>query len=286
MNNETVKQAQILSEALPYIQQFHGKTVVVKYGGAAMVDDELRRAVISDIVLLSLVGIKVVVVHGGGPEIDAMLAKIGKKPVFMDGLRHTDGETMEVVQMVLCGRVGKQLAQFIGERGGKALSLSGQDGRLLVAKKLSGDKDLGWVGELVKVDPAPVEMALEKDYIPVISTVACGEKPGEAYNINADIAAAKLAGALKAEKLILLTDVKGLLRDKSDENTLISVVNISEVPSLMDEGIIGGGMIPKVNCCVDAVQNGVKRAHILDGRIKHSMLIEILSDEGIGTVIE
>jgi acetylglutamate kinase len=285
MNNETVKQARILSEALPYIQRFHGKTVVVKYGGGAMVQEELQRTVINDIVLLSLVGMKVVVVHGGGPEINAMLGKIGKEPRFVDGLRYTDDETMEIVQMVLCGRVGKQLAQFIGERGGKALSLSGMDGRMLVARKRPG-KDLGLVGELVSVDPAPVELALSRDYIPVVSTVACGEEPGGLYNINADIAAARLAGALGAEKLILLTDVKGLLRDKDDEDTLISAVTLDRVPELMQEGIISGGMIPKVDCCVDAVRRGVKRAHILDGRIPHSMLIEILSDEGIGTVIE
>ena len=286
MNHSMVEQARILSEALPYIQRFHGKTVVVKYGGGAMLSDELRRAVISDIVLLSLVGIKVVVVHGGGPEINALLNKIGKEPVFVDGLRYTDDETMEVVQMVLCGRVGKQLTQLIGEQGGRALGLSGLDGRMMVAKKLSDGKDLGWVGELTDVDPAPVQLAIEGDYIPVVSTVACGEQQGTVYNINADIGAAKLASALKAEKLILLTDVRGLLRNREDENTLISSVALSEVENLMREGIISGGMIPKVECCASAVRQGVTRAHILDGRIPHSMLIEILSDEGIGTVIE
>jgi acetylglutamate kinase len=285
MNRSIIEQARILSEALPYIQRFHGKTVVVKYGGGAMLNDELRRAVISDIVLLSLVGIKVVVVHGGGPEINALLKKIGKEPEFVDGLRYTDDETMEVVQMVLCGGVGKRLAQLIGEQGGKALSLSGLDGRMMVAKKLSGPTDLGWVGELTAVDPAPVQLALEGDYIPVVSTVASGEEPGTAYNINADIAAAKLAGEMKAEKLILLTDVNGILRDRENEETLISAVKLSEVKKLKEDGIISGGMIPKVECCEDAVRQGVARAHILDGRIPHSMLIEILSDEGIGTVI-
>jgi acetylglutamate kinase len=288
MNNSTIKQARILSEALPYIQKFHGKTIVVKYGGGAMLSDELRRDVISDIVLLSLVGIKVVVVHGGGPEIDALLTKTGKEPLFIDGLRYTDDETMDIVQMVLCGKIGKQLAQLIGEQGGQALSLSGLDGRMIVAKKHNGDIDLGRVGEIIHIDPTPVEMALNgtKPYIPVVSTVACGENDGEVYNINADTAAAKLAVALQAEKLILLTDVRGLLRDKDDKDSLISTVALSEVDALLASGVISGGMIPKVNCCVDAVKAGVAGAHILDGRIHHSMLIELLSDEGIGTVIQ
>ena len=279
-----IDKARILSEALPYIQQYHGKTVVVKYGGAAIAADDLCRSVISDIVLLSLVGIKVVLVHGGGPEINEMLKKVGKESKFIDGLRYTDEETMDVVQMVLCGRISKQLVQLIGEQGGKALSLSGMDGRMMVAKKLEG-KDLGLVGELTNIDPRPVQMALEGGYIPVISTVACGEEQGVAYNINADTAAASIAAALSAEKLILMTDVSGLMRDHKDENTLISVVTLPEVALLIKEGIIGGGMIPKVDCCVEAVRQGVPRAHILDGRVPHSILVEILSDQGIGTMI-
>ncbi len=280
-----IDRAKILSEALPYIQRFHKKTVVIKYGGAAMQSDELRRAVISDIVLLSLVGISVVVVHGGGPEINEMLNKIGKQPVFVDGLRYTDPETMDIVQMVLCGRVGKQLTQFISEHGGRALGLSGMDGRMMTAQKLRGPSDCGLVGELVNVDPVPVMHALAGGYIPVVSTVACGEEPGVVYNINADTAAAKLAAALDAEKLILLTDVRGLLRDPHDEASLIPVVTLPEVPHLIKSGIVSGGMIPKMDCCVEAVRQGVARAHILDGRIPHCILIEMLSDAGIGTMI-
>ncbi|MCL2695404.1 MAG: acetylglutamate kinase [Clostridiales bacterium] len=280
-----IEKARILSEALPYIKLYHGKTVVVKYGGSAMQSEELCEAVISDIVLLSLVGIRVVVVHGGGPEINEVLEKVGKEPRFVDGLRYTDEETMDVVQMVLSGRVGKQLSRLIGEEGGKALSLSGVDGRMMVARKLRADKDLGLVGELTDVNPEPVRLALEGGYIPVISTVACGEQPGEIFNINADTAAARLAAALEAEKLILLTDVRGLMRDPSDESTLIQVVSLPEVPRLIKSGVISGGMIPKVDCCVEAVRQGVPRTHILDGRIPHSILIETLSHEGIGTMI-
>ena len=281
----TIEKAHTLSEALPYIQRFHGKTIVIKYGGGAMQSDELCRQVIADVVLLSLVGIRVVVVHGGGPEINELLAKIGKEPRFVGGLRYTDAETMEVVQMVLCGRVSKQLAQMIGEQGGKALSLSGMDGRMLVAKKLEAKEDLGFVGEITGVDPKPVKLALEGGYIPVISTVACGEEAGTMYNINADSAAAKLAVAINAEKLILLTDVRGILRDPKDESTLIPDVALSDIPKLTESGIISGGMIPKVECCADVVRGGVPRAHILDGRVPHSILIEILSDKGIGTMI-
>ena len=278
-----IDQAHILSEALPYIRKYHGKTIVVKYGGNAMQTEELCRTVISDIVLLSLVGIRVVVVHGGGPEINDMLKKIGKESKFINGLRYTDEETMEVVQMVLAGRVGKQLAQLIGELGGKALSLSGVDGRLIEAKQL--DENLGLVGEITQVNPELVTMAIEQGYIPIVSTVACGNEPGQVFNINADSAAAQVAIAVKAEKLILLTDVRGLLRDYKDEDTLLSTVHLPEVPQLVKQGVISGGMIPKVECCVDAVRRGVPRAHILDGRLRHSILIELLSDEGIGTMI-
>jgi acetylglutamate kinase len=248
-----------------------------------MQTEELRRAVIGDIVLLSLVGIRVVVVHGGGPEINEMLGKVGKQPVFVNGLRHTDEETMGIVQMVLCGRIGKQLAQLIGELGGRALGLSGLDGRLLTARRAG--EELGLVGEIVGVDPAPVTHALAGGYIPVVSTVACGEREGEVYNINADTAAAKLAAALGAEKLMLLTDVRGLMRDPKDESTLIPMAALSEVPQLIKTGVVAGGMIPKVECCVEAVRQGVSRATILDGRIPHSILIEMLSDEGTGTMI-
>ena len=279
-----IDKARTLSEALPYIQQYHGKTVVIKYGGAAIQASELCQSVISDIILLSLVGISVVLVHGGGPEINDMLKKVGKESRFVNGLRHTDAETMDIVQMVLSGRVSKQLVQLIGEQGGRALSLSGMDGRMLVAHKLPG-VDLGFVGELSEVDPEPIKMALEKGYIPVISTVACGEEPGVAYNINADTAAARIAAAIGAEKLILMTDVPGLLRDQKDESSLISIVTLPEVDQLVEEGVISGGMIPKVDCCVEAVKQGVPRAHILDGRVSHSILIEILSDQGIGTMV-
>ncbi|MDR2670299.1 MAG: acetylglutamate kinase [Oscillospiraceae bacterium] len=278
-----VDKARLLSEALPYIQKYNKKTVVIKYGGSAMLEDALRRAVISDIVLLSLVGIRVVVVHGGGPEINEMLAKIGKEPRFINGLRHTDEETMEVVQMVLCGKVNKALTQLIGELGGRALGLSGLDGRLLTARRLDGD--YGLVGELESIDPAPLITALDNGYIPVVSTVAGGAAPGAVYNINADTAAARLAARLAAEKLILLTDVRGLMRVPEDETTLIPMVTLSEVPPLLKSGIVRGGMIPKVACCVEALRAGVRRTHILDGRIPHSILIEMLSDEGVGTMI-
>jgi len=281
----TIERAHILSEALPYIRRFHGKTMVVKYGGGAMQSDELCRQVIADVVLLSLVGIRVVVVHGGGPEINELLSKIGKEPRFVGGLRYTDAETMEAVQMVLCGRVSKQLAQLIGEQGGKALSLSGMDGRMLVAKKLVAEHDLGFVGELTTVDPEPINIALAGGYIPVVSTVACGEEPGIMYNINADSAAARLAVAIGAEKLLLLTDVRGILRDHKDESTLIPEVGLDEIDELKSSGVISGGMIPKVECCANVVRGGVPRAHILDGRVPHSLLIELLSDQGIGTMI-
>ncbi|SMC65093.1 acetylglutamate kinase [Papillibacter cinnamivorans] len=286
MTYSHVDRATVLAEALPYIQRFNGKTVVVKYGGNAMISEELRQAVISDIVLLSLVGIRVVVVHGGGPEISDMLKKIGKPSRFVNGLRYTDGETMDVVQMVLCGKVNKDLVATINRMGGKALGLCGMDGGMMKAVKLQdGENDYGLVGEITEVCPNPVTDALEKGYIPVISTVALGIDAETAYNINADTAAAKLAVALKAEKLILLTDVRGLLRDPKNEETLLHVVQVSSVPGLVKDGIIGGGMIPKVDCCVEAVRCGVERTHILDGRIPHSILIEMLSDEGIGTMI-
>ena len=278
-----IDRAQILVEALPYIQKYHGKTVVIKYGGNAMISDDLRHAVMSDIVLLSLVGIHVVVVHGGGPEINEMLSKVNKQSKFVDGLRYTDEETMDIVQQVLCGRVNKNLVATLNRMGGKALGLCGMDGGLLQAVKK--DARYGLVGEIKAVNPAPVQDVLDRGYIPVISTVAMGVDGETSYNINADTAAAKLAVALGAEKLILLTDVRGILRDPSDEDTLIHVVRMSEVPMLIKDGIIKGGMIPKLECCVEAVRSGVSRAHILDGRVPHSILIEILSDQGIGTML-
>ena len=278
-----IDRAQILVEALPYIQKYHGKTVVIKYGGNAMISDDLRHAVMSDIVLLSLVGIHVVVVHGGGPEINEMLSKVNKQSKFVDGLRYTDEETMDIVQQGLCGRVNKNLVATLNRMGGKALGLCGLDGGLLQAVKK--DARYGLVGEIKAVNPAPVQDVLDRGYIPVISTVAMGVDGETSYNINADTAAAKLAVALGAEKLILLTDVRGILRDPSDEDTLIHVVRMSEVPMLIKDGIIKGGMIPKLECCVEAVRSGVSRAHILDGRVPHSILIEILSDQGIGTML-
>ena len=280
--NEVVR-AQVLAEALPYIQKYNGKTIVVKYGGNAMVSEELRHAVISDIVLLSLVGIRVVVVHGGGPEISEMLKKIGKQSHFVDGLRYTDEETMDVVQQVLCGRVNKNLVATMNRLGGKALGLCGIDGGMFVARKQ--DEKYGLVGDITKVDPTPVTTALDNGYIPVVSTVALGEDAETSYNINADTAAAKLATALGAERLLLLTDVRGLLRDPKDDSTLIPELQLSSVPALIREGIISGGMIPKIDCCVEAVRSGVQSAIILDGRVQHSILIELLSNDGIGTML-
>ena len=278
------QQAQTLIEALPYIQKFTGKTVVVKYGGNAMVSDALRRAVMSDIILLNLVGIRVVAVHGGGPEISAMLKMIGHESKFVDGLRYTDVTTMDIVQAVLCGKVNKDLVSQLGRLGGRAVGLCGMDGQLFQAEQM--DEKYGLVGRITGVNPEPVKNALEHGYIPIVSTVAQGVDSDTAYNINADTAAAKLAEALGAEKLILLTDVRGLLRDPKDESTLIHVVRTREVPALVEEGVISGGMIPKMQCCVDAIHGGVERVHILDGRIPHSILIELLSDEGIGTMMK
>ena len=276
--------AQVLVQALPYIQKYSGKTVVVKYGGNAMINEELKEAVMSDIVLMQSVGINVVLVHGGGPEISAMLKKIGKESRFVNGLRYTDGETMEIVQQVLAGKVNKQLVQHLEQHSGKAVGLCGLDGGLLKAKKLVAEEDLGYVGEIKKVNTEIIENVVASGYIPVIATVAGGED-GEVYNINADIAAAQIAAKLDAVKLILMTDVRGLLRDREDESSVIPVVNVSDVPRLQRQGIISGGMIPKIDCCVEAVRQGVERAHIIDGRIPHSILIELFSDEGIGTML-
>ncbi len=281
-----LERAQILSEALPYIRQWNGKTIVVKYGGNAMVSEELRRAVLSDVVLLSMVGVRVVVVHGGGPEISEMLKKVGKEGTFVKGLRYTDGETMDIVQQVLCGKVGKDLVSLLQEYGGRAMGLCGMDDRMIQAvKKKEDGLDYGLVGEITEINTTPITDVLGTGYIPVIATVAAGADGEKCYNINADTAAARIAAALDAEKLIILTDVMGLMRDKDDPDSLISQCRISEVPGLIEEGIIQGGMIPKLQCCVDAVQRGVRRAHILNGCIAHSILIELLSNAGVGTMI-
>ena len=276
--------AKVLVQALPYIQQYYGQTIVIKYGGNAMINEELKQAVMSDIVLMQLIGVNVVLVHGGGPEISAMLKKTGKESRFVNGLRYTDEETMDIVQMVLAGKVNKDLVQLLQRNSGRAVGLCGMDGDLLRAEKLTASEDLGYVGEIIDVNTQIIEDLTAKGYIPVISTVAAGVD-GHAYNINADIAAAHIAAKLNAKKLILMTDIRGLLRDRNDESTLIPVVNVSSVPKLQHDGIISGGMIPKIQCCVEAVRRGVSRAHIIDGRIAHSILIELLTDEGIGTML-
>ncbi|MBQ8107616.1 MAG: acetylglutamate kinase [Ruminococcus sp.] len=274
--------SQIISDALPYIQKYHNKIVVVKDGGTAMTNAEQKRAVMSDIVLLSEVGIKVVLVHGGGPEINAMLKRVGIESKFINGLRYTDKETMDIVKMVLCGKLNKELVSALQTHGGSALGLCGCDGRMIVADKMLGNVDYGYVGEIKKITTKPIIDAINNGYVPIISTVAVGDD-GESYNINADTAASRIASCLRAEKLILMTDIVGLLKDKDDDSTLIPQVNVSEVPFLKKSGIISGGMIPKIDCCVEAVRRGVKRTSIIDGRIPHSILIELLTNEGIGT---
>lgn len=275
--------AQVLTAALPYIQKYSGKVVVVKYGGNAMINPELKRAVMSDIILLSLVGIKTVLVHGGGPEINQMLGKLGIESRFVDGLRYTDADTVDVVQMVLAGKTNKDLVSLIGVCGGRALGLCGIDGGMIKAKKLEGENDLGFVGDIVSINTSPIIDALEHGYIPVIATVGTDDK-GQIYNINADTAAAEIAAALHAENMLMLTDIRGLMKDVKDEASLISSVNLNEVESLISEGVVSGGMIPKVKSCRDAVAQGVAKAVMIDGRIPHSILIEIFSVEGIGTM--
>ena len=276
------QRAQVLTEALPYIQQYNGRIVVVKYGGNAMVSDQLRQQVMEDIVLLQLVGVKVVLVHGGGPEISEMMTRLGKKPEFVDGLRVTDRETIDIVQMVLAGKVNKTLVNLLEVNGGKAMGISGMDGRLIQAKQK--DVRLGYVGSITQVDVTPLLDLLEKGYIPVVSTLGCDEE-GNTYNINGDTAAAYLAGALGAERLIMMTDIAGVLRDKNDPTTLIPRLTIDEAVALFDQQIIAGGMIPKVECCIDAIHRGVGSAIIMDGRVPHSILMEILTDEGAGTMV-
>lgn len=275
-------QAEILVGALPYIQRYSDKIVVVKYGGNAMLNEDLKNAVMRDIVLLSLVGVKIVLVHGGGPEINDMLKKVGKESKFINGLRYTDDETVEIVEMVLAGKVNKNLVMHLQKNGGKAVGFCGVDGNIILAKKKQCEVDLGNVGEIVSVDVDPILVTLENGYIPIISTIA-SDGNGNLLNINADTAAARIAAALGAENLILMTDIRGLLMDKDDESTLISEINISEVPSLKSKGIISGGMIPKVECCVEAVRRGVKQSVIIDGRIPHSIVIDMLTDKGSGT---
>lgn len=284
LNPET--RAGILVEALPYIQEYAGQIIVVKYGGNAMINEELKGAVIRDIVLLSLVGIKVVLVHGGGPEISDLLKKIGKESKFVKGLRYTDEETMEIVQMILCGKVNKNLVSLLEKAGGRGVGLGGMDGGLFRAVRLkdADGTDYGLVGEIKQIDETLVLDMLEKGYIPVVSTVAAGMDAETNYNINADTAAEKLAVALKAKKLILLTDVRGLMKVPGDDTTLIAKLKVSEVPALVRAGMISGGMIPKVECCVEAVRQGVERANIQDGRVPHSILIELLSKDGVGTM--
>ena len=283
MNQFTNSQrAQVLTQALPYIRQYNGKIVVVKYGGNAMVSEELREQVMEDIVLLWLVGVRVVLVHGGGPEISEMMGRLGKKPEFVDGLRVTDQETVDIVQMVLAGKVNKTLVKLLEVKGGKAMGISGMDGGLIEARMKRAE--LGYVGSITGVNIEPVMDLLEKGYIPVISTLGC-DKEGNTYNINGDTAAAYIAGALGAERLIMMTDIAGVLRDKNDPNTLIPELTIGEAIKLFEEKVIAGGMIPKVECCIDAIHRGVERVIIMDGRVPHSILMEILTDEGAGTMV-
>ena len=273
--------AEVLIEALPYIRNYSGKILLVKYGGSAMTDENLKRAVMGDLVLLSLIGVKVVLVHGGGPEITDMLGRLGKKTEFVDGLRVTDAETADVVQMVLAGKVNKSLVNFIQNLGGRAIGLSGADGGLINARQL--DPRLGYVGEIESLNVQPVLDVLEMGYVPVVSTVGC-DSEGNVYNINADTAAARIAGMLKAESFINMTDTPGLLADAKDESTLISKIFVSDAQRMINQGRLSGGMIPKVGCCIEAIRRGVKKVFVIDGRVPHSILIETLTDEGMGTM--
>ena len=277
------ERAEVLTQALPYIKRYVGKTVVVKYGGNAMINPDLKQQVMDDIVLLWLIGVKVVLVHGGGPEITSMMDKLGKKPTFVDGLRVTDKETVDIVQMVLAGKVNKTLVTMLEKRGGKAIGLCGMDGNLIEAKMK--DEKFGYVGEVTKINIAAVTDILEKGYIPVISTLGC-DAEGNAYNINADTAAAHIAGALEAERFILMTDIAGILKDKDDPSTLIPEISLAETDKLFASGVISAGMIPKVQCCVTAIKAGVKNVVIMDGRVPHSILMELLTNEGAGTLIK
>ena len=277
--------ADVLIAALPYIQKYYGKTVVVKYGGNAMIDPGLKKDVMSDIILLTLVGVKIVLIHGGGPEISSLLGKLGIESKFVNGLRYTDSETAEVVQMVLAGKTNKDLVSLVEVCGGKAVGLCGIDGGMIKAKKVDdGENDSGFVGDIISVDPAPIKKVLEENYIPVIATVGSDEN-GQVYNINADTAAAEIAAALGAENIITLTDIPGLMKDVNDKNSLIPEIHVDEIDSLIESGVIYGGMIPKVRSLEVAVRAGVKKAVMIDGRIPHSILIEMFSNEGIGTLM-
>ena len=283
LNINNHQRAEILTQALPYIQKYHDKIIVVKYGGNAMISEDLKMQVMEDIVLLWLIGVKPVLVHGGGPEISEMLKKVGKESVFVDGLRVTDKETAEIVQMVLAGKINKQLVNLLGEYGGNEVGISGIDGHLIEAKVK--DERLGFVGEITKVNVQPVFDLIEKGYIPVVSTVGC-DNEGNVYNINADTAASFIAGAMKAERLITMTDIPGILRDVNDPDSIIKRVNTEEARQLFREGVISGGMIPKVECCIEAIEKGVRRVTILDGRVPHAVLLELLTDEGAGTLVK
>lgn len=279
--NDKHFRAQVLSEALPYIQDYNGKIVVIKYGGNAMINEDLKMSVMHDIVLLNLIGVKVVLVHGGGPEISEMLKKVGKQSVFVDGLRYTDEETAEIVRMVLAGKVNKTLVNLLENIGGKALGLCGIDGHMM--KCCKENEKLGYVGKIVQMDTKVITDALDAGYIPVVSTVGYDDD-GHIYNVNADTASAVIAGALGATSLILMTDTTGVLRDKDDESSLIPKIYVSDIPSLVKQGIIVGGMIPKIECCREAIRRGVKKVFIIDGRVAHSILVETLTDQGIGTM--
>ncbi len=281
MQLDNMQRVQVITEALPYIKKYYNKIIVVKYGGNAMINEELKQAVMGDLVLLALIGIKVVLVHGGGPEITDMLSKVGKKTEFVGGLRVTDKETVDIAQMVLAGKINKNLVNIIQNMGGKAIGLCGIDGHMIKAEQL--DEQLGFVGEITDVNIQPILDVIDKGYIPVVSTVGCDDE-GNTYNINADTAAARIAGALKAESLISMTDIEGILKNKNDPSTLISKIYVSDAPRLMKEGIISGGMIPKVKCCIEAIRRGVNKVFIIDGRVPHSILIETLTDEGMGTM--
>jgi acetylglutamate kinase len=282
MQLTNAERAEVLTQALPYIQKYNGKILVVKYGGNAMINDELRSQVMEDIVLLTLIGVKIVLVHGGGPEISDTMQRMGKKPEFVDGLRVTDRETADIALMVLAGKINKTLVNLLQMNGGRAMGICGMDGRLIEARMK--DERLGYVGEITGVNQKPIEDLLEKGYIPVVSTLGC-DREGHTYNINGDTAAARIAGALGAERMIMMTDIGGIMRDRDDPDSLIRTLTVGEAGGLEESGIISGGMIPKVNCCIDAIKHGVKKVIILDGRVPHATLVELLTDEGAGTMV-